>query len=360
MTKLLAILLNIILLGRCIEVDTKLTENYGANSTYGYPLYYDGTNVYCKVGVGTPIQESGDTFVYLSSWISDLIVITKDAGMCGKPFYDYDSSTSVDIVESNAKLEILQVDSWRDDTNYKGMIVKDRVCLGEDELMCSSQFEFFAETKNSACKNMFGIQPSQNSDKPNLIQAMYAAGHINANMMTMYLDWNKEKSYLDLGITNSEYIVGDWSNHTIFFTNSASPSEAASFEMSGFKFNDVEYLFELASLVPINEQPYTITFGQNYADVYAAFTKAFIDITNDSGWWCGEDYNEPCQANNKQCSDFLGDGSKMTMPKIELEFDGQNYTIPAESLLTDEYLYCSLDVQLDVNNTIPSDWIVLG
>jgi hypothetical protein len=82
---------------------------------------------------------------------------------------------------------------------------------------------------------------------------MYTAGHINANMMTMYLDWNKEKSYLDLGITNSEYIVGDWSNHTIFFTNSASPSAAASFEMSGFKFNDVEYLFELASLVPINE-----------------------------------------------------------------------------------------------------------
>ena len=82
---------------------------------------------------------------------------------------------------------------------------------------------------------------------------MYAAGLINANMMTMYLDWDKEKSYLDLGITNSEYIYGDWSNHTITFTNSASPSDAASFEITNFKFNDIEYLDSSASLVPINE-----------------------------------------------------------------------------------------------------------
>ena len=82
---------------------------------------------------------------------------------------------------------------------------------------------------------------------------MYNAKNINANMMTMYLDWNKENSYLDLGIINSEYIEGDWSNHTISFTNSASPSIAASFAMSGFKFNDVEYLGSSASLVPINE-----------------------------------------------------------------------------------------------------------
>ena len=103
------------------------------------------------------MQESGDEFVYLSSWISDLIVITKDAIKCGKPFYDYEASSSKEIIDDNAKLEILQVASWRDDTNYKGMVIKDRVCLGEDELMCASQFEFFAETKNSACKNMFGI-----------------------------------------------------------------------------------------------------------------------------------------------------------------------------------------------------------
>ena len=89
MCRNLAILINIALLGSCIEVETKANPNYGENGTMAVPLFYDGTNVYAKIGVGTPAQESGNTFVYLSSWISDLIVITLDALKCDKPFYDY-------------------------------------------------------------------------------------------------------------------------------------------------------------------------------------------------------------------------------------------------------------------------------
>ena len=71
--------------------------------------------------------------------------------------------------------------------------------------------------------------------------------------MTMYLDWDEKASMLDLGISNSEYIYGNWSDHNITFINSASPSKAVSFNMSSFKFNDTEYLTAPASVVPINE-----------------------------------------------------------------------------------------------------------
>ena len=77
--------------------------------------------------------------------------------MCPKPFYDYRKSTSMDIVKNDATLEVLQLPRWRNDTNYEGMIVKDTVCLGEDGSLCADSFEFFAETSDSACKNMFGV-----------------------------------------------------------------------------------------------------------------------------------------------------------------------------------------------------------
>ena len=54
MCRNLAILLNIALLGSCIEVETKANPNYGENGTMAVPLFYDGTNVYAKIGVGTP------------------------------------------------------------------------------------------------------------------------------------------------------------------------------------------------------------------------------------------------------------------------------------------------------------------
>ena len=63
--------------------------------------------MYAKIGVGTPVQESGDTFVYVSTWISDFIVVTLDTVMCPKPFYDYRKSSSVDIVDNDATLEVL-------------------------------------------------------------------------------------------------------------------------------------------------------------------------------------------------------------------------------------------------------------
>ena len=360
MCRTLAILLNIALLGSCIEVETKANPSYGDNATMAVPLFYDGTNVYAKIGVGTPTQESGDTFVYLSSWLSNLIVITLDAGMCGKPFYDYEKSQTFDIVERDATLEILQLPSWRNDNNYEGMQVKDTVCLGEGSDLCVDQFEFFAQTTNSACKNMFGVQPSLGSGTPNLIEGLFLAGKINANKMTMYLDWAETESMLDLGISNSEYIYGNWSNHNITFTNSASPSKAVSFELDSFKFNGTEYLTAPATLVPINESPYTIVFGTDFQAEYENFASAFLAATRDHGWWCDTtDLGKSCQASNIECSKFLGDNALVTIPTLEIQFDGQNYTMPAESLLSQEYQYCELNIGLD-NGSLPSDWMIVG
>ena len=88
---------------------------------------------------------------------------------------------------------------------------------------------------------------------PNLIEGLFAAKKINANKMTMYLDWDEKASMLDLGISNSEYIYGNWSDHNVTFINSASPSQVVSFNMNSFKFNGTEFLSAPASLVPINE-----------------------------------------------------------------------------------------------------------
>ena len=102
--------------------------------------------------------------------------------------------------------------------------------------------------------------------------------------MTMYLDWDQKESMLDLGMFNSEYISGNWSNHNISFTNSVTPS--ASFSMSSFKFNDTEYLTSPAALVPMNENPNTIMFGLNYQSVYENFIAAFKEALSSYGWWC--------------------------------------------------------------------------
>ena len=120
---------------------------------------------------------------------------------------------------------------------------------------------------------------------------MYAAGLISANIMTLYLEWGvyptvvPTSSRLDLGIANSDYIVGDWTNHSIIFASSEHYSDIASLQMSGIKFNGVQYLDTgSAILVPVNEQPYVLTFGQKYDSIYQAFVKAFNDIASDFGW----------------------------------------------------------------------------
>ena len=55
----------------------------------------------------------------------------------------------------------------------------------------------------------------------------------------------------------------------------------------------------------------------------------------------------------------MGDNPIVTIPKLEIEFDGQNYTMPAESLLSQEYEFCELNIHLD-NGDLPSDWIIVG
>ena len=46
----------------------------------------------------------------------------------------------------------------RSETNYTGILVKDKVCLNADT--CANDYEFFAATEDTACYNVLGVSPS--------------------------------------------------------------------------------------------------------------------------------------------------------------------------------------------------------
>ena len=79
--------------------------------------------------------------------------------------------------------------------------------------MCADKFEFILNADDQ-----FGIAPSTDDSKPDLISALYAAGHLDDNVATLYLGTNvslddqdsDSTGVLEMGVKNSTYIDGDW------------------------------------------------------------------------------------------------------------------------------------------------------
>ena len=103
--------------------------------------------------------------------MSDLIIISDTATECQKPFYNYALDNAVSTVQASATLHVPMLSSTtRTETDCTGILVKDKVCFDSDT--CVNDYEFFVATTSSACNNLLGIGPSQDSSRPNLINAL--------------------------------------------------------------------------------------------------------------------------------------------------------------------------------------------
>ena len=136
----------------------------------------------------------------------------------------------------------------RTETDYTGILVKDKVCFDSDT--CVNDYEFFVATTSSACNNLLGLGPSQDSSRPNLINALVNDKKVDGNKVTLYLNWDESGQKLDVGTSNKDLIHGDYSYHSTSFENDDASSP--SFQLTNFTYNGTQYMTNTAPLIPFN------------------------------------------------------------------------------------------------------------